>query len=49
MAALGVVNNQPPNSIKPRLGDRIHLRFAFAPERDLPWYFVCSAGPPMNQ
>lgn len=38
MAALGVVNDQPPNSIQPRLEDGIHLRFAFAPERGFPWY-----------
>jgi hypothetical protein len=38
MAALGVVNDQPPNSIQPPLTNGIHLRFGFAPERGFPWY-----------
>ncbi|MEY2564996.1 MAG: hypothetical protein QOH88_3189 [Verrucomicrobiota bacterium] len=38
MAALSVVNDQPPNSIQPPLANGIHLRFAFAPERGFPWF-----------
>jgi hypothetical protein len=38
MAALGVVNDQPPNSIQPPLANGIHLRFSFAYERGFPWY-----------
>ncbi|HEX8078229.1 MAG TPA: hypothetical protein VF511_10480, partial [Chthoniobacterales bacterium] len=38
MTALSVVNDQPSNSIQPRLADGIHLRFGFAPERGFPWY-----------
>ncbi|MEN3370990.1 MAG: hypothetical protein V7609_3133 [Verrucomicrobiota bacterium] len=38
MAALGVIDDQPPNSIQPKLKKGIHLRFGFAPERGFPWY-----------
>jgi hypothetical protein len=38
MATLGVVDDQPPNPIQPKLKKGIHLRFAFAPERGFPWY-----------
>jgi hypothetical protein len=37
MVGLGVLGDQPPHPIQPTLGDGIHLRWAFAPERGFPW------------
>jgi hypothetical protein len=38
MVGLGVLGDQPPHPIQPKLGDGIHLRWAFAPERGFPWH-----------
>ena len=38
MVGLGVLGDQPPHSIQPKLPDGIHLRWAFDPDRGAPWH-----------
>ncbi len=38
MEALGTLGDSPPNTLQPALGDGVHLRWAFPPQRGFPWY-----------
>jgi len=38
MTGLGILNDVPPNAIRPGIADGVHLRWAFKPERGFPWY-----------
>ena len=38
MIGLGIKNDQPPNTLQPKLVDGVHLRWAFKRELGFPWY-----------
>jgi hypothetical protein len=38
LTALSVINDEPPDSLQPRLVDAIHLRWSFGATRAFPWH-----------